>query len=336
MAASEGVVALCKFFTTLSFVINVVSASSKCTDQLRDAQVKQIAYLIYVDELETGRGLNQISKLKRTGDTRWSSHLISVSSLINMFSPTCEVLLKNFEEGTGPIKGDADSSYEAMTIFEFIFVLHLEREIMHITDLLCQALQRQGQDIFNSLRLVAPTKMLLQLMKDESWDVLLCLVKSFCQVRNVDIPDLSYTYFSRGNRARNEHSDHTLEHHYRVDIFYEAIGCQLMEIDHRFSHGSKEMLRLASTLDPKNAYETFRSLDVRQLVEKFYPEDFSDHEKTILKMQLQHYAIDVVHHTNYKQLTSIAELCQWEVAEKISLEEIVEDFKVAQDRRVPL
>ncbi|KAL6508753.1 hypothetical protein OROHE_021312 [Orobanche hederae] len=236
-------------------------------------------------------------------------------------------------------------------------------------------------------------------MKDERWDDLLCLVKSFCQIRNIDIPDLSSSYFSRGARARNEHSDHTFEHHYRVNIFYEAINCQLMELDHRFSDSSMELLRLASTLDPKHAYETFRSADVCQLVEKFYPEDFSDHEKTIMKMQLLHYDIDVVQHADYKELTSISELCQWlvrtrreatfdiiyrvinilltlpvstattersfsamnivktrlrnkmeddflndsmvlfikrEIGEKISLEEIVEDFKVAKDRRVPL
>ncbi|XP_024994026.1 uncharacterized protein LOC112527554 [Cynara cardunculus var. scolymus] len=214
---------------------------------------------------------------------------------------------------------------------------------MEITNLLCQALQRKDQDISNSLRLVASTKLLLQLMKDESWDALFCLVKSFCQVCNIDIPDLSSSYFSRGNRAH-----------------------------HRFSDGSMEMFRLASTLDPKNAYETFRSLDVRQLVEKFYSEDFNDHEKTILKMQLQHYAIDVVQLIDYKQLTSITELVsiattersflamnivktriqnkmndeflndslllfiEREVAEKISLEEIDEDFKVTKDRRVPL
>ena len=104
-----------------------------------------------------------------------------------MFSPICEVLPKIAEEGTGPLKVDANSAYEAMTTFEFIFVLHLEKEIMEITDLLCQALQRQNQDIFNALRLVGSTKELLQKMKDEKWDDLLCLVKSFCQVRNIVI-----------------------------------------------------------------------------------------------------------------------------------------------------
>ncbi|KAL6491731.1 hypothetical protein OROGR_034096 [Orobanche gracilis] len=376
MAASQGVIALRKFFTHLSFVVNVVSASSKRIDQLRDAQVEHIAYLISIDELETGSGLNQIGTLQRAGDTRWSSHLRSVSSLIKMFSPTCEFLLKIVEEGTGPIREDADSAYEAMTTFDF-------------------ALQRQDQDIFNALRLVASTQLLLQKMKDESWNDLLSVVKSFCQVRNIDIPDLSSSYRNRGSRARNEHSDHTLEHHYRVDIFYEAINCQLMELDHRFSDSAMELLHLASSLDPKNAYETFRSVDVLQVMEKFYPEDFSDHEKTILKMQLQHYAIDVVQHADYKKLTSIAELCQWlvrtrreitfdliyrvigllltlpvstattersfsamnivktriqskmedeflndslvlyierELAEKITLDEIIEDFKAAKDR----
>ena len=37
MAASQGVVAVQTFFTKLSYVINVVGASSKCTDQLRYA-----------------------------------------------------------------------------------------------------------------------------------------------------------------------------------------------------------------------------------------------------------------------------------------------------------
>ncbi|KAI3510901.1 hypothetical protein L1887_18039 [Cichorium endivia] len=399
MAASQGVVALRKFFTQLSSVVNVVCASSKRTDQLRDAQAENIAYLISIDELETGKGLNQIGTLQRAGDTRWSSHLKSILSLINMFSPTCEVLLKIIEEGTGSIRGDADAVYETITTFEFVFVLHLEKEIMEITDLLCQSLQRQSQDICNALNVVASTKTLLQKMKDERWDGLLSTVKSFCQVRNIDIPDLSSSYFTRGARARNEHSDHTLEHHYRVDIFYEAINCQIMELNHRFNDSSMELLQLSATLDPKSANEHFRANDVCELVEKYYPEDFSEQEKHVLKIQLKHYETDVINHPDYKSLKSISGLCQWlvktrritnfdliyrvvsliltlpvstattertfsamslmktrlrnkmedeflndslvlyferELAEKISLETILEDFRKAKDRRIPL
>ena len=95
-----------------------------------------------------------------------------------MFSPTCEVLLKIIEEGIGSIKGDADSTYEIITTFEFIFVLHLVKEIMEITDILCQALQRQSQDVCNALKLVASTKKLFQKMKDERRDGLLSLLLS--------------------------------------------------------------------------------------------------------------------------------------------------------------
>ncbi|XP_023765444.1 uncharacterized protein LOC111913962 [Lactuca sativa] len=245
--------------------------------------------MISIDELETCRGVNQIGTLQRVGDTRWSSHLKSVSSLIKMFSPTCKVLLKIIEEGIDSIKGDADSTYEIITTFEFIFVLHLVKEIMEITDLLCQALQRQSQDVCNVLKLVASIKELLQKMKDERWNSLLSLVKSFCQDREIDIPDLSSAYFRRGARARKEHSNHTLEHHYRVDIFYEAINCQLMELNHQFNDSSMELLQLSATLNPKSVNEPFRSRDVCWLVEKFYPEDFSEQEKLLLKLQLQHY-----------------------------------------------
>nr|KAJ0185661.1 hypothetical protein LSAT_V11C900487420 [Lactuca sativa] len=270
MAASQGAIALQKFFTRLSFVINVVGASSKRTDQLRDAQAEEIAYRISIDKLETGRGLNQISTLQRADDTRWSSHLKSVSRLIKMLCPTCEVLLKIIKDVTGPIKGGAYSTYESITTFEFIFVLHLEQEIMEITDLLCQSLQRKSQDICNALRLVASTKFLLQKMKDERWDM------------------------------RNELSDHTLEHHYRVDIFYEAINCQLIELNHRFSDRSIKLLRLLTTLDPKSVDEPFQSGDVIKLVE-----NFNEQEKLVLRIQLQHYEIDVIQHAHYELLTSI-------------------------------
>ncbi|XP_062161838.1 uncharacterized protein LOC133868836 [Alnus glutinosa] len=68
--------------------------------ELRISQTAEIAYLIEINEIESGRGLNQISTLQRAGDTRWSSHLRSVSSLIKIISPVCEVILKIIDVGT--------------------------------------------------------------------------------------------------------------------------------------------------------------------------------------------------------------------------------------------
>ncbi|GLU16230.1 hypothetical protein SLE2022_326740 [Rubroshorea leprosula] len=59
-----------------------------------------------------------------------------------MFSATSIVLSKLIEEGSkSSQRGEAFKGYNAMMSFDFIFVLHLMKEIMEITDMLCQDLQ---------------------------------------------------------------------------------------------------------------------------------------------------------------------------------------------------
>ena len=80
------------FFQKLLFIVNTVDSSSKRHDELHDAQMVELARLLAIDELETGQGANQIRSLKRPGETRWGSHLGSVSSLMDMFNPVSSVL----------------------------------------------------------------------------------------------------------------------------------------------------------------------------------------------------------------------------------------------------
>ena len=125
------------------------------------AHASDIAYLLSIDELKSGRGLNQIGTLQRAGDTRWGSHLKSISSLIKMFSATCTVLYSIIDDGTTSQRAEAYAAYEALTTFEFIFILHLIKAIMDVTDLFCQALQHQYQDILNAVQVVSSTKALI-------------------------------------------------------------------------------------------------------------------------------------------------------------------------------
>ncbi|XP_059630083.1 uncharacterized protein LOC132273067 [Cornus florida] len=60
VAASREVIVVHQFFSNLNFIINNIGASCKRTDELHSAQVMEIAHLIDLDELETGRGANQI------------------------------------------------------------------------------------------------------------------------------------------------------------------------------------------------------------------------------------------------------------------------------------
>ncbi|XP_019179276.1 PREDICTED: zinc finger MYM-type protein 1-like [Ipomoea nil] len=136
--SSKEVIPVHQFFTKLNSIINVVGASCKRNDQLKAAHASNISHLLSIDELESGRGLNQIGSLQRPGDTRWSSHLKSISSLMRMFSATCEVLLNIIENGTTYAhRGDADAAYEVLTSFEFVFIMHLMKKVLEISNMLC-------------------------------------------------------------------------------------------------------------------------------------------------------------------------------------------------------
>lgn len=131
-----------KFFSKLTFIVNIIDASCKRNDELQSAQATEIAYMIAIDELDISKAANQIGTLQRTVDSRWGSHFHYVSSLIRMFGPTCSVLQTITKEGRNYTqRGDADSALDSLTSFNFVFILLLMKEIMGITNDLCQALQ---------------------------------------------------------------------------------------------------------------------------------------------------------------------------------------------------
>ncbi|XP_059458371.1 uncharacterized protein LOC132187966 [Corylus avellana] len=70
VAASKEVISIHQFFTNLSSIVNIVCASCNRFEELWVAQAAENPYMIEIDEIETGRGLNQISTLQRAADTR--------------------------------------------------------------------------------------------------------------------------------------------------------------------------------------------------------------------------------------------------------------------------
>ncbi|XP_073016513.1 uncharacterized protein [Primulina eburnea] len=313
---AKNVTPIHQFFDKLTFIVNMVGASCKRNDELKEAHADDIAYLISINELETGRGLNQICNLQRAADTRWSSHFRSLSNLIKMFSAACTVLLKVMEDGLPSQRAEATSVYDELNSFDFVFILHLMNEIMEITDVLCQTLQSKSRDILNAMELVSSTKTLIQELRDEKWDDLLEKVKSFCVARNIDVPDFSSQYVDRRGRARLHQGNFTIVHHYRLNFFYATIDSQLQEINVRFCEDAMELLMLSSALNPQNASDSLRYMDICKLFEKFYPQDFTSEEKERLEMQLKHYEHNVVKGSHYKSLSTISELCQWLVKNK--------------------
>ncbi|KAG2667400.1 hypothetical protein I3760_15G113100 [Carya illinoinensis] len=260
VAASREVVSVHEFFSNLNFVINVVGTSCKRHDELQTAQTTHIAHMIAIDELESGKGANQIGTIKRAGDSRWGSHFYSIYSLLEMFEATYSVLEIIIKEGsTYSQRGDANATYKMIISFQFIFILHLMKEIMGITDVLYQVLQQKSQDILNAMNMVSTTKGLIQKLRNESWKNLLENVVSFSKKFDINIPELSSRYIQgRGH-------------------------FQMQEFDNRFDEGTTKLLTLSSALDPKDGYKSFNIDDICCFAEEYYLLDFSENEKINLR-----------------------------------------------------
>ena len=63
-------------------------------------------------------------------------------------------------------------------------------------------------------------------------------------------------YVERRGRARNQQDNVTIEHHYRVNIFYATIDSQLQELNYQFNENAMELLRLSLALEPRNFLST--------------------------------------------------------------------------------
>ncbi|XP_042396935.1 uncharacterized protein LOC121987098 [Zingiber officinale] len=231
-----------------------------------------IARSVVAGERETERGANQIGTLHRVGTTRWSSHFDSICDLIDKYNATINVIENIIIDGSSTsMRGEAGGSLIVMKSFDFIFILHLMHKIMAITNLLRRALQQKSIDIVNAMDLVSTTKALLLTLRNDEMSA-------------------RYKHSSRSC----QHKDAiTVEHHFHYDIFNAAIDFQLEELNSRFSDETVELLMLSSALDPKDNFNRFNIDKICNLAEKYYPEDFTEHEIHNLRCQLQHFELDV-------------------------------------------
>ncbi|CAL8999881.1 unnamed protein product [Prunus brigantina] len=63
-----------------------------------------------------------------------------------------------------------------------------------------------------------------------------------------------------------------------IIVSNEVIDYQLGELNTRFPYETVELLRLSSSLDPRDAFKRFNIDDIYTLADKFYPQDFTTTE----------------------------------------------------------
>ncbi|GAV89742.1 LOW QUALITY PROTEIN: Dimer_Tnp_hAT domain-containing protein, partial [Cephalotus follicularis] len=93
-----------------------------------------------------------------------------------------------------------------------------------------------------------------------------------------------------------------------VDVFFATIDSQLQYLNIRFNEDAVELIILSSSLNPMDSYKSFYC-GICNLVDKFYPLDFTEQEKFLLKCQL-HYQFDVILHPDLQNPSTVAEFCQ--------------------------
>nr|XP_043615941.1 uncharacterized protein LOC122587841 [Erigeron canadensis] len=79
------------FFHAVSNLLNIIGASYKRRDKLRDKQATKVVVSLAEGELESGKGQNQELGIKRPCDTRWGSHYATLFNITIIYSSICEV-----------------------------------------------------------------------------------------------------------------------------------------------------------------------------------------------------------------------------------------------------
>ncbi|KAG2653273.1 hypothetical protein PVAP13_1NG442119 [Panicum virgatum] len=154
---------------------------------------------------------------------------------------------------------------------------------------------------------VVTTEKLIQNLRDNGCDNLISDVTLFCGKQGIILPNMAdFCADYIRSRAKNEI---TVEHHYRCDIFTVAVDQQAQELNCRFSEQATELLRLCTSLDPRDSLSSLKIDVVCSLASKVYPADFSEQEISTLRLQLQHCALDVPTNSMLQILTTIANLC---------------------------
>ncbi|XP_022897523.1 uncharacterized protein LOC111411202 [Olea europaea var. sylvestris] len=137
-------VMLSDLFNILAIIVNLVGVSCKRIDALRTSYYSEILKRLNIKELSGGIGQFQEMSLACPGETRWGSHLKTITRFITMFNVIIDVLENISEDGINlEQKSMAVRQIDTMQEFQFVFSLHFIFEILAITDYLSQALQKK-------------------------------------------------------------------------------------------------------------------------------------------------------------------------------------------------
>ncbi|KAI3716955.1 hypothetical protein L1987_68206 [Smallanthus sonchifolius] len=293
-----------RIFEMVGCLTNVVCASCKRVDKLRELQKKNLE-----DKIGTGSGLNQEISLTRAGDTRWNSHHKTLTRLVTLYQSVIEVL--EYVEETGNTiasKKQADGLQSEMKKYDFVFYLHLMKHVLNHTNILSQCLQRREQDLLNAISLVKSTKQQLEKLRLDGFESFLNGVNSFCEKHELEMVNMD-NYYINPKKPRQK-TNMTYRQYYEYDCFNTVLNMQIHEFGNRFNEVTSDLLIYISALSP---WDNFREFDIPKilLLAEIYLYDFNEHDKEDLKIELPNYMDNLkadIGFTNLNGLSSLVRL----------------------------
>ncbi|XP_057989048.1 uncharacterized protein LOC110636400 [Hevea brasiliensis] len=105
---------IASLFNMIASLLNVVGASCKCRNILRESQATEVSEALKTSEMISYRRLNQETSLKRATDAHWGSHYGTILNLINMSSTVVEILNSIVKDDTS-----SEQRAEAYGLLEF-------------------------------------------------------------------------------------------------------------------------------------------------------------------------------------------------------------------------
>ena len=295
------------FFYMISVLFNVVGASCKRKDMIREKHREDVIKAIGSGQISTGRGLNQDQTLQRAGDTRWGSHYRTLSSLVKLFPAVMSVLKYVEKEGKNEKKSQARGLVAYFETFDFVFYLHMMLHILGNANTLSHSLQKKDQDILNAMSCVKSTRNELQELRENGWDSLIQKTYSFCEEHHIEKADMQEQYINR-HKPRQKTNKTNLQH-YRVECLNSVIDWQLQEFDDRFNEVNSALLIHMASFNPKNSFAAFNLESLLKLAE-FYPEDFDSSKLMDLGHELRIYIDNVRADQRFANLDGIADLAK--------------------------
>ncbi|XP_057785824.1 uncharacterized protein LOC131003323 [Salvia miltiorrhiza] len=306
VAVAKSIMAVKDFFSYVSMIVNTTGASYKRKDQLRMLEHERLVKELNDEVRMTGRGLNQETSLARPGDTRWGSHYFTLLRLCAMW-PSVEKVLVNIRDDTtsSEVRSTARGLLGKMNNYEFVFVMHLMKYLLGMTNELSFALQRKDQNIVQAMSLIDTVKAQLYDFRNTGWEIVCDEVNGFCEVNAISLIDMEDTITRPGYKRQSITNDH----YYRVEIFTEVVDLIIQEMNNRFSEASTDLLRCMACLDPRNSFSQF---DINQLMRftTWYPEDFSTGDCLCLQQQLRNFIAFVRHHPRFSTITDLGSFAQ--------------------------